>query len=381
MKKNETMNKKELRRNNVIESNKKSALFSGILITLLVIVLTIVSFKPISKNLQYGLDLKGGFEILYHVESTDGSKVKASTVKNTYTVIEKRINVLGVSEPEISIEGDNIRVQLAGVTNEDDAKATISKMANLTFRNSKDELVMDSSVLKGGSVKVVESQNEIGKYSLSIGIKDIDTFHEQTKIIRQNDDYLVMWLDFDETTDSFNAATCGVSGASRCISYARINGDLTGDSVELSGNFTKEEATNLAELINSGSLPTKLVEISSNSVNPTLGNNALDKTFFAGLIGVIGIVIILIFLYHFSGFITSVSILMYSILVFMIFELIGGRLTLPGVAAIVIGIGMAVDAAVISFSSINNELRSGKKLKEAFEAGNHYSLYVWCFKR
>ena len=92
-------------------------------------------------------------------------------------------------------------------------------MANLTFRNSSDELVMDSSVLKAGSVKVVENQYNPGEYSLSIGIKDIDTFHKETSKIRENNDYLVMWLDFEEGTDSFTTEQykCGSSGASRCI--------------------------------------------------------------------------------------------------------------------------------------------------------------------
>ena len=365
--------RKEIRRINAIESNKRSSLVSGIFITLLVVVLALVSYKPISKNLKYGLDLKGGFEILYQVESIDDTEVTSDIVKNTYTVIEKRINVLGVSEPEISIEGNNIRVQLAGVTDEDEAKATISKMANLTFRNSKDELVMDSSVLKAGGVSVQASETDIGTYYLSIKVADIKTFHEKTEEIRKAGDYLVIWLDFDPETDSY-ATKCNKGATTNCLSAATISTELTTEDIMLTGKFSKEEATELAELINSGSLPTKLVELSSHTVSPTLGSNSANKTLKAGLIGVIAIMLLLILLYRFSGFITSVSILIYTVLVFSIFELIGGRLTLPGIAAIVIGIGMAVDAAVISFASINNELRSGKKLKEAFKNGNKSSI-------
>lgn len=365
-------NRKENRKKEV----KRQSLVAGILISIIIVLTACISLKPILKNLNFGLDLQGGFEILYEVKSSDGKKVTKEMVKNTYTVIDKRINVLGVSEPEISIEGNNIRVQLAGVTDEEEAKATISKMANLTFRNSKDELVMDSSVLKSGSVKAVENPNEIGSYMLSIEIANVDLFHEKTEVIRKNNDVLVIWLDFEEGVDTFekNQAICGTGNNSRCISYARVSEELTTDSVQLTGNFTKEEAEKLAELINSGSLPTKLEEISSQSVDATFGKDTLEKTFIAGLIGIIAIMLILIAIYRFSGLITSISILAYTILVFLIFSLVGGRLTLPGIAAVVIGIGMAVDASSISFSSIKNEIKKGKTLKEAFKDGNKNSL-------
>lgn len=369
------INKKE-RKEEVILTHKTNSYLTGIFISAIIILIAIFSLKPIFKNLNYGLDLKGGFEILYEVNSVDGKKVTSDMVKNTYKTIEKRINILGVSEPEISIEGNNIRVQLAGVTDEEEAKSTISQMANLTFRNSSDQLVMTSDVLKGGSVTVVQDQNNIGNYYLSIEIADVDTFHEQTEIIRKNDDYLVIWLDFDETADSFETAKaiCGTGGKSRCISYATINDELTTDKVSLTGHFTKDEAQALADLINSGSLPTKLTELSSQTVDATFGSDALDKTFIAGLIGVIAICLVLILVYNFSGIITSLSVLVYTMLVFVIFELIGGRLTLPGIAAVVIGIGMAVDACSISFSSIKKELKNGRTVKEAFKNGNKTSF-------
>lgn len=372
------INKKINRKETKQKEFKKQSLINGILVSIIILVITCFSLMPIFKNLSFGLDLQGGFEILYEVKSTDNSKVTNEMVKNTYSIIEKRINILGVSEPEISIEGNNIRVQLAGVTDEDTAKSTISKMANLTFRNSKDELVMDSSVLKSGSVSVIADPNRIGNYVLSIEIANVDLFHEKTEEIRKNNDFLVIWLDFEEGVDNFaqNQAICGTGNNSRCISYATINEELTTDQVTLTGNFTKEEAESLAELINSGSLPTKLEEISSQSVDATFGEDTLDKTFKAGVIGVLAIMLVLILVYRFSGIITSISVLAYTVLVFLIFSLVGGRLTLPGIAAVVIGIGMAVDASSITFSSIKKELKNGKTLKEAFDEGNKTSFWA-----
>ena len=370
---------KKERKEEVIKTYKANSLFTGIIVFVAVVLLAVFTLKPIFKNLNYGLDLKGGFEILYEVKDINGKEPTKDMVKNTYSIIEKRINILGVSEPEISIEGNNIRVQLAGVTDEEEAKSTISQMASLTFRNKNNELVMTSDVLKGGGVSAQPSQTDLGTYYLSIEIADVDTFHEKTEEIRKNNDMLVIWLDFDESSDSYETK-CNLKKkngdpiVTNCLSAATINEELTTDKVMLTGRFTKAEATNLAELINSGSLPAKLSELSSQTVDATFGEDTLDKTFIAALIGVIAIMLVLILVYNFSGIVTSLSVLLYTMLVFVIFELIGGRLTLPGIAAVVIGIGMAVDASSISFSSIKKELKNGRTVKEAFKNGNKTSL-------
>ena len=359
-----------------IYEKQNQSYFKSVIITLIILGCSCFLFKPIFSNLNFGLDLQGGFEILYSVDSIDGAEVTKEMVTNTYKVILKRIDILGVSEPEISIEGENIRIQLAGVTNEEQAKSTLSQMANLTFRNSKDELVMTSNVLAGGGVKVVADETTPGVYYLALSISDVDTFHEKTEEIRKAGDVLVIWLDFVEGTDSFKneQPLCGTSGASRCISYASIKDELTTDTVTLSGNFTYDEANDLKELINSGSLPTKLSELSSRTVDASFGSDALDKTFLAGIVGVSLIILFMILIYHFSGVIAGVGLIVYTALVFLTFELIGGRLTLPGIAATVIGIGMAVDSAVISFSRIKDELSRKVNLKEAYKNGNKNSF-------
>lgn len=372
--------KKEVKKVTVKEERttkaKRKNFISATLISLLVLAICAISLLPLFKETKFGLDLQGGFEILYKVSSTDGSEVTDDMINSTYKIISKRIDILGVNEPEISIEGDNIRIQLAGVTDETEAKSVLSQMANLTFRNSKDELVMTSSVLKPGSVKVAQDQQNVGVYYLVLEIADIDTFHKQTNIIRENNDVMVIWLDYEEGVDKFatEQAKCGTSSDSRCISYASIQGELTGEQVTLTGNFTQEEAQQLADLINSGSLPTKLEEISSRTVNASFGEDALQKTFIAGIVGIVAIMLLLIVIYRFSGFIASIGIVAYTALVFLIFNLIGGRLTLPGIAAVVIGIGMAVDACVISFARIKEELRNKVSLEEALKNGNKNSI-------
>lgn len=362
------------------EKAKKKSLITGIITVTIIFIACVTILIPLLKDTKFGLDLQGGFEILYEVNSIDNKKVTPDMINSTYKIILKRVDILGVSEPEISIEGNNIRIQLAGVKDEKDAKSVLSQMANLTFRNSKDELVMTSSVLKGKGVIVRQDEGNLGTYYLAINVADINTFHTKTEEIRKAGDVLVIWLDFEEGVNSFEKEknSCGADNDSRCISYASIAGELfaggSGSTVSLSGNFSKEEAEALADLINSGSLPTKLTEISSRTVNASFGENALKNTAIAGLIGIISVIVLLVGLYGFGGLVSAVGIVIYTALVFLIFNLVGGRLTLPGIAGLVIGIGMAVDSVVISFARIKDELRNKSPLSEAFVKGNTNSL-------
>ena len=361
--------------------NKKVNIFTSILVTLVLLVVSVISLFPLLKNISFGLDLAGGFEVLYKVESLDNKKVTTDMVNSTYKIIEKRVNSLGVSEPEISVEGNNIRVQLAGVTNADEARDTISKVGSLTFRDTSDNLLMTSDVLDAGKASVTQS-NTTGAYEISLKIKDKDKFYEVTKkISEQEDNYITIWLDYDEESDSYYHETdgnktreaCGDLVNSHCLSAATVSQGFASDVV-IQGNFTKSEAQSLVDLINSGSMPTKLEEISSRSVTASFGEDSLSKTLVASIVGITAIIILMIVLYKLSGFIASVGIVGYTALTILIFNLVGGKLTLQGIAALVIGIGMAVDSSVISFSRIKEELKSGSGLTTAFKTGTKQSI-------
>ena len=161
----------------------------------------------------------------------------------------------------------------------------------------------------------------------------------------------------------------------KCISSARVLEPLSSSSVVIEGNFTKESAENLIELINSGSLPTKLTEEAKpKSVSPSFGSETITKTGIAGIITFALIMLILVIKYRLSGVIASVCLFAYALLVFVVFNLVGGVLTLTGIAALVLGVGMAVDSIIISNSRVHDELLKGKKLREAFREGNKSSL-------
>ena len=354
--------------------NKKRFRF---LVFYFVIITTLIClcFPGLFKNLKFGLDLQGGFEVLYKVESIDGNEVTSDMVTNTYKTMLKRIDGLGVSEPVITVEGeDKIRVQLAGVTDVEQARTILSKAANLTFRDTKDNLLMNSDVLVSGGAKVGQDQKGLPAVSLSINNKD--EFYKITKAISESsDNRIVIWLDFDPESDSFEKeqAKCGSLSSSRCLSVAGVSQGFSSDVI-IQGNFTKEEVTSLVELINSGSLPTKLTEMSSKTVDASFGANTLEKTFIAGLVGVVLIILFMIAVYRFAGFVASIGIIIYTFLTFFIFWLIGGVLSLPGIAAMLIGIGMAVDANVINFTRIRDEYKIRKDFKLSYKNGNTASI-------
>lgn len=355
------------------KNGKKKVIITSIVLVLLT-VLICFSFIPLFSNLKFGLDLQGGFEILYKAESIDSSKMTNEKLTATYKTLSKRIDSLGVSEPEITIEGsDKIRVKLAGVKDPDEARNQLSTVATLSFRDTEDNLLMSSDVLKAGGAKI--SQDSSGKPAVLLTIKDKDKFYEVTKkISEQKNNSIVIWLDFNELTDSYEkkGSMCGTS-ESNCLSAATVSQGFASDVI-IQGSFTDDEVSNLVDLINSGSLPAKLSEVSSQTVGASFGNETLHTTLIAGIIAIIAIVLILILIYHFAGFISSISMMIYTFLVFGIFWLVGGVLTLPGIAALVLGIGMAVDSNVITFARIKDELLKGKSLPTAFKEGSKSSF-------
>ena len=358
------------------KNKKKKVIISTVILFLITVVICYL-FVPLFSSLKFGLDLQGGFEILYKAESIDGSKMTQEKMTSTYKTLSKRIDSLGVSEPEIVLEGSNrIRVKLAGVTDPEAARSQLSTVATLSFRDVDDNLLMTSDVLSSGVAAKVGQDNS-GNPAVALSIKDKDKFYDVTNTISQKSDgnnMIVIWLDYNEMTDSFSKekGTCGTSG-SNCLSAATVSQGFASDVI-IQGSFTKEEVQNLVDLINSGSLPSKLTEISSNTVGASFGDQTLQKTLVAGIIGVIAISAILIFIYHFAGLISSIAMIIYAFLVFLVFWVVGGVLTLPGIAALVLGIGMAVDSNVITFSRIRDELYNGKSLSLAFKEGSKSSF-------
>ncbi|MDD6467863.1 MAG: protein translocase subunit SecD [Erysipelotrichaceae bacterium] len=354
--------------------HKNKSRFYVFCVTVIALLVMVSAFaNDVIKNMNLGLDLRGGFEIVYEVTPLEeGQELPSMTV--VVASIRKRIDILGVNEPEIVIEGDNrIRVQLAGVTSQDEARTVISSTANLTFRDTNDKLLMDATVLSEGGASL---QYQDGKPVVSLKIKDKETFYQVTSdLAKQSNSLMITWLDFNEETDSYEKEYAKVLKGENpsYISAATVNSGINGDAV-ISGAFTEDEARTLANLINSGSLPVKLTEISSNVVSAELGVSAYEQTMVAGGIGILLVMLFMVLVYRLPGAVSAVVLPVYVFAVLGIYRLMGGVFTLPGIAALVLGVGMTVDSNIITFERIKEELRLGRSVEAACLNGQKMSL-------
>lgn len=355
---------------------KRSRIVAFLLLVILIGSAMGATTQNILKDIKLGLDLQGGFEVLYEVtplNGKEGETVDRETLKSTAEALERRVNVLGVSEPNIQIEGDDrIRVQLAGVKDQNKAREILSTEANLTFRDVNDRVMMDGSDLEENGAK--QSFDQQNKPSISITLKDGDQFGEITKEIRDMypENQLIIWLDFEEGKDSYKEER--MKPEPRFLSNPNVDKILNQKNVEITGNFTIEEAQQLASLLNAGSLPVNLEETYSTSVGAKFGEQALNETVFAGIIGILAVFVFMLVLYRIPGIVAVVTLSIYVYLILLVFDWMNGVLTLPGIAALILGVGMAVDANIITYERIKEELKVGRNIKAAFDAGSKGSL-------
>lgn len=349
---------------------KRSRIIAFLLVVILLGSTMGITTSGILKNIKLGLDLQGGFEVLYEVTpAKKGQKIDKETLASTAEALDRRINVLGVSEPNIQIEGENrIRVQLAGVTDQNEARDILSTQANLTFRDANDRVMMDGADLAENGASQTFDEN--GAPSVSLKLKSAEKFKNVTEEIVKMapNNYLVIWLDFEEGKDSFKTEIAKEDP--KFLSAPTVREIFNQNTVSIVGSFTAEEAQELASLLNAGALPVKLTEVYSTSVGAKFGEQALNETILAGIIGIALIYLFMLVYYRFPGFIATVTLSIYIYLVLLVFDWMNGVLTLPGIAALILGVGMAVDANIITNERIREEIKVGKSIKSAFQAGS-----------
>ncbi|HEC2154710.1 TPA: protein translocase subunit SecDF [Staphylococcus delphini] len=356
---------------------KVSRLITFILLVVLLFAGMGATYKSVIKNVNLGLDLQGGFEVLYQVNPLeDGDKIDNTAVQSTAKTLERRVNVLGVSEPKIQVEDQNrIRVQLAGVQDQNQARKILSSQANLTIRDADDKVLLTGKDLVQGSAKQEFKQNT-NQPAVTFKLKDSDKFKKVTEeISKKQENVMVVWLDF-EKGDSYEKEK--TKEDPKFISAASVNQPINSTNVEISGGFQGEkgisEAKQIADLLNSGSLPVELKEIYSTSVGAQFGQDALDKTINASMIGIGIIFLFMLLFYRLPGIVAVITLTTYIYLTMVAFNFISGVLTLPGLAALVLGVGMAVDANIIMYERIKDEIRIGRTLKQAYKKANKSSF-------
>lgn len=340
----------------------------------------------LGKALEFrqGLDLKGGVSITFKADLKDVPvSQRADAVESAKTVIERRINLYGVSEPLIQtakVNNDSrIIVELPGVTNVEQAVSLIGATAKMTFWEKSDRVLTPQEATASGY--------PINADLLNIGaIKQTDLSGSDIKssavVFDQNTGKPQVQLKFSSAgTRKFGEITKRNVGSpvvivldKQIIEAPSVNEPiLTGDAV-ISGNFTQESAKALATQLNAGALPVPLAVMEQHVVGPTLGLESLHKSLIAGIIGFVTIVIFMIVLYGRLGVIASVALVIYALLNLAVFKLsgltpYGITITLAGVAGFILSIGMAVDANILIFERMKEEQRAGKGKSTAIELG------------
>jgi preprotein translocase subunit SecD len=328
-------------------------LFAFVLIVLITLGIVIGTSPYFMKKVKLGLDLKGGFETLYVASAIDaGGAVTNESLKQTAKSLQNRVDAQGITEPEINPEGkDRIRVKIAGVTDQTKIREILSKPAVLSFKDPTGKVRMDGRDFVPNGAKWDYQDN---KYLVNIKLADASKFKAiTTELIGKP---LAIYLD------------------EKMISNPMINSVIPDGSAQITGNFTLQEAQDLANTINLGALPLKLTEKYTQSVGATLGQKSLDDTMKAGIIALTIIIIGMISFYRIPGAIASFTLLTYTWMLLVVFDLLNATLTLPGIAAFVLGIGMAVDANIITYERIREEMRSGKSIYSSLRAGSKTSF-------
>ncbi|SFN92391.1 SecD/SecF fusion protein [Eubacterium pyruvativorans] len=329
--------------------------------------------KKIKDSLNYGLDINGGVFVVMQADTKGMSPSKTKTVmEQTREVINKRVNAMGISEATVSIEGTNrLRIEMPGVKDADTAIKRIGKTAKLKFT-----LADGSEVLSGSDVKnaaaAVDSQNGGYKITMKFTGAGQSKFAQATERAASGNVNATV----EERGQKVDPTAIVIKLDDDILTAPTVREKIDNDSCEITrnGGFSEEEASQTAALIRGGALPVSLTEAQSSVESASIGANALDKSIVAGAIGLGLVFLLMLFMYNVLGLIADVALALYVLIVLWVMAGMGAVLTLPGIAGIVLGIGMAVDANVIIFSRIKEEIGQGRSIRVAVSTGFKHAL-------
>lgn len=307
-------------------------------------------FKPFTETINRGLDLQGGISVL---EEVQGGKVDDKTLDTTIELISMRVNRMGVSETLVAKEGNNrIRIEIPGKFDSKEILDTVAKSGELKFVGPDKVTILTGKDVKDATAYIdQENQPTIGLELNEAGKKK---FAEATeKFLGQP---ITIYMDEEELTSP------------------TVQAIISDGKAVITGSKSLEEATRQSQIIKSGALPVTLKAISVKTVGATLGKNALPLSMKAGAIGILFILLFMLLYYRAPGMIACVSLILYVILVLGTFSAINATLTLAGIAGFLLTVGMAVDANVLIFERIKEELSTGKSIRSAVDAGFNRAL-------
>lgn len=376
-----------------------------ILILILVIASVIVLVKV---PIRLGLDLRGGSQLTIQLQTSEEvPQIDERVLEAVQSVVENRVNGLGVSEAVVQTVGDDqILVQLPGVSDPEQAERVLGGTAQLDFREQKQgtegqlqaevqvnrvlQAEVEEAIAQGEDEKLDELLQQLEESNEAIaqlyqdpvirGQQLQDSFPQPTQ--GSNGWEIVLRFN-NEGGDNFAELTKNLAGTGRTIgifldesllSYPTVSVEfaetgITGGSAVITGNFTAEEANNIAVQLRGGALPVPVEIVENRTVGATLGRDSIRRSVYAAIGGLILVLIFMVAYYRLPGAIADIALVVYALLTLALFNLLGVTLTLPGIAGFILSIGMAVDANVLIFERTREELRAGKTLYRSVESG------------
>ena len=327
----------------------------------------------LGKQMKYGLDINGGVYVLLEADSKEKGAELTKIMNQTKSVIENRVNAMGISEATVSVEGNNrIRVEMPGVENAEEAIKQVGRTAQLKFYLANNEMALTGEGVKDSQIST-DSRNGGYKITIDFTAEGSKLFAEATEKAARGD---ITPSVNDENGNPVDSRAIVIALDDEVISAPLVDEKINSRSCEITrrGGFSEKEASSLSALIRGGALPANLTEINSSVQTATIGANALSLSVKAGIIGIGIILILMIMLYGALGLIADIGLLLYIQIVLWMMVAFGSVLTLPGIAGIILSIGMAVDSNIIIFTRIREEIQKGKSVRVAVDMGYHSAL-------
>jgi preprotein translocase subunit SecD len=310
--------------------------------------------KPVAGKLQgqLGLDLRGGVHVLYKAVPSEGAPVTDDAIDKLIGVFRNRIDAYGLTEPLFQKQGsDRVVVELPGVKDPEEAIELLGRTAHMEFKTEDGKTVLTGQHLEDAKAQLNPNSNEP---FVALTFND-----EGAKI-------------FEQITTANVGRRLAIYLDDNLVTAPVINGPIAGGNATISGGYESlEQAQSEALLLRSGALPVNVELMEKRSIGPTLGQESLELSLKAGFIGIGAILIFMLLFYRWPGIIADLALAVFGLILVGIFILIDTTLTLPGIAGIILSIGMAVDSNIIIYERLKEELRAGKTLRSAIDAGFH----------
>ncbi|MCX7970556.1 MAG: protein translocase subunit SecD, partial [Negativicutes bacterium] len=324
----------------------------GLAYFLIAVVVIVAGFgyyiKPLATSIKQGLDLQGGTHVVLEAVDTPETAVDNDAMVRSLKIIEQRVNELGLTEPVIQRQGERrIIVELPGVKDPEKAIEMLGKTALLEFKTEDGKTVLTGKDLKDARARI----DQQGRNMI-----DLEFTGEGAK-------------KFADITAVNVGKRVAITLDGQILTNPVVNEVIPNGKAEISGTRTIEEAQRIAILLRSGALPVKLNILETRTVGPTLGADSKEKSQQAFAIGIASIVLFMLLFYRMSGFVATVSLMLYVMLLLTVLKMLNATLTLPGIAGIILSMGMAVDANVLIFERFKEEYRQGKTLRAAMDLG------------